>query len=95
MKKELLLHEKAMESQRQEYRMKQAALSGRLKKSNEALRLKDQLKEQSNALGQRVATATGVGEMLSISIAELPAGIYFVTVSDAEGRKCVRKVVKE
>ena len=25
----------------------------------------------------------------------LPAGIYFVTITDAEGRKCVRKVVKE
>ena len=24
-----------------------------------------------------------------------PAGIYFVSVTDAEGRKCVKKVVKE
>ena len=51
--------------------------------------------EVLNTLGQRVATATGKGEMLQIDIATLPAGVYFVNVTDGEGRKCVRKVVKE
>ena len=48
-----------------------------------------------NALGQQVATATGEGETLQIDIANLPIGVYFVNVTDSEGRKCVRKVVKE
>ena len=51
--------------------------------------------EVLNALGQRVATIAGEGNTFSIDIAKLPAGVYFVTVSDTEGRKCVRKVVKE
>ena len=51
--------------------------------------------EVVNTLGQRVATATGEGASLHINISHLPAGIYFVNVSDGEGRKCVRKVVKE
>ena len=48
-----------------------------------------------NALGQQVATATGEGETLQIDIANLPIGVYFVNVTDSEGHKCVRKVVKE
>ncbi|MBR1513295.1 MAG: T9SS type A sorting domain-containing protein [Bacteroidales bacterium] len=51
--------------------------------------------EVVNALGQHVATAKGVGESLKIDISNLPAGVYFVNITDAEGRKCVRKVVKE
>jgi len=51
--------------------------------------------EVLNTLGQRVATATGKGETLHIDISHLPAGVYFVNVSDSEGRKFVRKVVKE
>lgn len=51
--------------------------------------------EVFNTLGQQVATATGEGETLHIDIANLPAGIYFVSVTDAEGRKCVKRVVKE
>jgi len=51
--------------------------------------------EVFNALGQRVATATGEGETLQVDIAKLPAGVYFVNVTDKDGRKCVRKVVKE
>lgn len=48
-----------------------------------------------NTLGQQVARATGEGETLHIDIANLPAGVYFVNVTDKDGRKCVRKVVKE
>ena len=51
--------------------------------------------EVLNALGQRVATAKGKGETLQIDIAKLPAGVYFVNLTDEEGYKCVRKVVKE
>ena len=51
--------------------------------------------EVLNALGQRVATAEGKGETLQIDIANLPAGVYFVSITDEEGHKCVRKVVKE
>ena len=48
-----------------------------------------------NTLGQQVATATGKGETLQIDLSGRPAGIYFVNITDEEGRKCVRKVVKE
>ena len=51
--------------------------------------------EVINTLGQQVATAKGQSETLQIDIAKLPAGVYFVRITDGEGRKCVRKVVKE
>ena len=51
--------------------------------------------EVTNALGQRVATAKGEGDQMTIDIAHLPTGLYFVSVTDEQGRKCVRKVVKE
>ena len=51
--------------------------------------------EVVNALGQCVATAQGEGERLTMDISSLPAGVYFVNITDSEGRKCVRKVVKE
>ena len=51
--------------------------------------------EVLNLLGQRVATATGEDETLHVDISTLPAGVYFVNVTDKDGRKCVRKVVKE
>lgn len=51
--------------------------------------------EVVNTLGQRVAAVKGEGNQLSVNISNLPAGIYFVNVTDEEGRKCVKKVVKE
>ena len=51
--------------------------------------------EVVNMLGQQVAIAQGKGETLQVDISDLPVGIYFVNVTDEEGRKCVRKVVKE
>ena len=51
--------------------------------------------EVINMLGQQVLSVQDKGNELQIDMATLPAGIYFVTVTDKEGRKCVRKVVKE
>ena len=51
--------------------------------------------EVFNMLGQQVLSIKSEGNELRINMAELPAGIYFVNVTDSEGRKCVRKVVKE
>lgn len=45
-----------------------------------------------NAFGQLVKTANGTKE---ISMAGLPTGIYFLSITYSEGRKCVRRVVKE
>ena len=51
--------------------------------------------EVVNMLGQCVTTVQGKGETLQIDISKLPAGIYFVRITDDEGRKCTHKVVKE
>ena len=51
--------------------------------------------EVFNMLGQLVLTALGKGNGIYIDMTDLPAGVYFVDVTDEEGRKCVRKVVKE
>ena len=51
--------------------------------------------EVLNMLGQQVLSMQGEGNELRIDMAALPAGVYFVNVTDDEGRKCVRKVVKE
>ena len=51
--------------------------------------------EVTNMLGQHVATASSQGGQLSVDISRLPAGVYFVSVTDESGKKCVRKVVKE
>ncbi len=52
-------HQEEMESERQTHRMEQAAMSGRLKRSNQEVReLKDQIKQQSN-------TAVKTGQAVS------------------------------
>ena len=51
--------------------------------------------EVFNTLGQRVLTVRGEGETLSLDLGSQPAGIYFVNITDSEGRTCVKKVVKE
>ena len=51
--------------------------------------------EVFNALGQHMANDKGNGEQLTVDISDLPAGVYFVNITDSEGRKCVKKVVKE
>lgn len=51
--------------------------------------------EVANALGQKVLCTQSEGNELLLDMSTLPSGVYFVTVTDKEGRKCVRKVVKE
>ncbi|MBR5081678.1 MAG: T9SS type A sorting domain-containing protein [Bacteroidales bacterium] len=65
--------------------------TGRLNVSGELLRQAT----VANLLGQQVLSVQGKGDELCLDMAALPAGIYFVTVTDEIGRKCVRKVVKE
>ena len=48
-----------------------------------------------NLLGQQMLSVQGKGNELRIDMAALSAGVYFVTITNEEGRKCVRKVVKE
>ena len=47
-----------------------------------------------NTLGQHVITLLADGDRTTINLNKQPAGLYFVSVSDQEGRKCVKKVVK-
>ena len=51
--------------------------------------------EVVNMLGQHVLSVMGEGTELRINIQRLPSGVYFVNVTDNEGRRCVKKVVKE
>ena len=51
--------------------------------------------EVANMLGQRLFSVQGESDVLRIDMISLPVGVYFVTITDEEGRKCVRKVVKE
>lgn len=51
--------------------------------------------EVVNMLGQRVATARGDGDELQIDMASLPDGVYFFEIVDADGKRCVKKVMKE
>ena len=48
-----------------------------------------------NILGQQVFSMQCKGNELQIDMTGLPAGIYFVNITDELGRKCVHKVVKE
>ena len=65
--------------------------SGYVSVKGESLRLA----EVVNMLGQKVINVQGEDNELRIDMTTLPAGIYFVTITDEAGRKCVRKVVKE
>ena len=51
--------------------------------------------EVVNMLGQLVIRVESEGNELQIDISIMPSGIYFVTVTDKEGRTSVQKVVKE
>lgn len=51
--------------------------------------------EVFNSLGQQVVSAQCQGERLTFDLGNLPAGLYFVSVTDTNGRRCVKKVVKQ
>ena len=53
------------------------------------------LAEVVNMLGQKVLCVEGNGNELHLDITTLPAGMYFVNVTNEEGKNCVRKVLKE
>ena len=51
--------------------------------------------EAFNILGQQVLCVQGKDNELQVDMTELPSGVYFINVTGKEGRKCVRKVLKE
>ena len=51
--------------------------------------------EVLNMLGRQVLSVQGEGNKIKINMAALPAGIYFVTVTDESGRQFTQKVVKQ
>lgn len=51
--------------------------------------------EVVNMLGQQVISTQGHGNELQINMAALPAGVYFVTITNEKGQNCVKKVVRE
>ena len=51
--------------------------------------------EVFDVLGQRVTALQAAGDRTAIDLSNQPVGIYFVSVTDTEGRKCVKKVVKQ
>lgn len=50
--------------------------------------------EVVNMLGQRVAIVAGNGDELQIDMKNQPDGVYFIEAVDAEGNRCVKKVMK-
>lgn len=48
-----------------------------------------------DALGQEIASVKAKGDQTIIDLTSQPAGVYLVSVTDTEGRRCVKKVVKE
>ncbi len=51
--------------------------------------------EVYNGLGQHVVSASGEDEQITIDLKDLPVGVYFVNITDKDGRKYMRKIVKE
>lgn len=51
--------------------------------------------EVVNIIGKTIIKNNCYGNKVSVSIAELPAGIYFFNITDKQGNKCTRKIVKE
>ncbi len=50
--------------------------------------------EVVNMLGQHIISVNGTGDELQIDMADLPSGVYFIEIADAEGKRCVKKVMK-
>ena len=51
--------------------------------------------EIHNALGQVVANVPIDGEIITLDLAGQPAGVYFINISDKDGKRCVKKVIKQ
>jgi len=51
--------------------------------------------EVYNTLGQHVLTTQANGSAATIDLANQPAGLYFINVTDDEGKRCVKKVVRQ
>lgn len=51
--------------------------------------------EVINTLGQRLATRHVEGSKVTIDIGNLPVGVFFLGITDENGKYCVRKLVKE
>lgn len=51
--------------------------------------------EVFNTVGQRVAYTQGAGEQLQVDLTGQPAGVYFFNITDKNGRKCVRKLMRQ
>ena len=50
--------------------------------------------EVHDALGREIASLKANGNQTTIDLSSQPAGVYLVSVTDTEGRRCVKKVVK-
>lgn len=48
-----------------------------------------------DALGQEIASLKANGNQTAIDLSSQPAGVYLVSVTDTEGRRCVKKVVRQ
>jgi hypothetical protein len=48
-----------------------------------------------NTLGQHVITLLADGDRTTINLNKQPAGLFFVSVTDKEGKCWVKKVVKQ
>ena len=46
-------------------------------------------------LGQAISTYQVKGHSISIDISFLSIGVYFVNITDENGRRCVQKIIKE
>lgn len=51
--------------------------------------------EVYDALGREIASVKANRDHTTIDLTGQPAGVYLVSVTDTEGRRCVKKVVKD
>lgn len=51
--------------------------------------------EVHDALGREIASLKANGNQITIDLSSQPAGVYLVSVTDTEGRRCVKKVVRQ
>jgi hypothetical protein len=51
--------------------------------------------EVYNLLGQRVMSQSPGNDNVTLDLSQQPAGIYLVNVTSKDGRKCVKKIIKQ